>query len=476
MLYRIRGEKDLMVQEYLGYVTQSSANIQYVKNVMQALLSKPDELESLEKILYDRVQRSPDVEVYSDLLIWVTIQQKNFNAAFIQARAYDKRYKNEGEKTMEVARVALDNKDYKNAAKIYRYVAREYQGSSNYLMASLGLIKTREEEIKATYPVNKDSVQTLIGDYEKFITQYPDNAYSLEAQRSKALLYATYLDRKNDAVMTLESLISNPKVSSYLKSKAKLDLGDIYLLSNETWESTLLYSQVEKIQRENTLGYEAKLRNAKLYYFKGDFKLAQEHLDILKEATTREIANDAMELSMRIKENIAFDSVGEALKKYAFIELLLYQNKINEALTALESFGEPQEKWMTKKDAFEQNLVAINSQGDSVLVKTSGSLNTASIMDDVYWLEANIRMKRGEFTESIMLLQKIVTDYPDDVLADDAFFLQGDIYDRQVKDKDKAMEIYREFLNKFPGSVFAAEARKRFRTLRGDFGNQSPAP
>jgi len=30
------------------------------------------------------------------------------------------------------------------------------------------------------------------------------------------------------------------------------------------------------------------LRNAKLYYFQGDFKLAQEHLDILKEATTRE--------------------------------------------------------------------------------------------------------------------------------------------------------------------------------------------
>jgi TolA-binding protein len=443
---------------------------------MQALLSKPDELESLEKILYDRVQRYPDVEVYSDLLIWVTVQQKNFNAAFIQARAYDKRYKNEGEKTMEVARVALDNKDYKNAAKIYRYVAKEYQGTSNYLMANLGLIKTREEEIKSTYPVNKDSVQTLIGDYQNFISRYPDNAYSLEAQRSEALLYATYLDRKDDAVKTLEGLIANPKVSSYLKSKAKLDLGDIYLLSNESWESTLLYSQVEKNQRENTLGYEAKLRNAKLYYFKGDFSLAQEHLDILKEATTREIANDAMELSMRIKENIAFDSAGEALKEYASIELLLYQNKIDEALTALESFGEPQEKWMTKEDAFRQNLTPINSQGDSVLVKTSGPLNTASIMDDVYWLEANIRMKRGEFTESVMLLQKIVTDFPDDVLADDAFFLQGDIYDRQIKDKDKAMEIYREFLNKFPGSVYAAEARKRFRTLRGDFGNQNPTP
>ena len=55
---------------------------------------------------------------------------------------------------------------------------------------------------------------------------------------------------------------------------------------------------------------------------------------------------------------------------------------------------------------------------------------------------------------------------------DDSYFLQGEIYERQLKDKDKAMEIYREFLNKYPGSVYAAEARKRFRALRGDFINQ----
>jgi tetratricopeptide (TPR) repeat protein len=35
-------------------------------------------------------------------------------------------------------------------------------------------------------------------------------------------------------------------------------------------------------------------------------------------------------------------------------------------------------------------------------------------------------------------------------------------------DHDKAMELYREILQKFPGSIFGAEARKRFRNLRGD--------
>src|SRR5690606_7769784 len=449
MLYRLQGQKDKMVEEYLSYVTQSSANIQYVKNVMQALLTKPDELESLERILYARIQKNPDVEVYSDLLIWVTIQQKNFYASFIQARAYDKRYKREGEKCMEVAQVALDNEDFATAAKIYRYVAREYPGTSNYLMARLGLIRTREAQIRKRYPVNTDSVRTLVEDYKSFIQQYPDNAYSLEARRSQATLHAMYLDEKDEAIRLLEELIANTKATLYLRSKAKLDLGDIYLLKGEPWESTLLYSQVEKIQKENPLGYEAKLKNAKLSYFKGDFMLAQEHLDILKEATTREIANDAMDLSMRIKENIAFDSAGEALKEYAAIELLLYQNKIEEALAAMETFRAGGTRWVSKDDPFVKNMRPLQTQGDSVLVQVKSAGQLATILDDVYWLESNTRLQKGEFLKAIDLLQKIVKDYSSDILADDAYFRMGEIYERYVGDLPKAMEVYREFLNRF---------------------------
>lgn len=450
MLYRIQGQQDKMVQEYLSYVTQSSANIQYVKNVMQALLTKPQELESLERLLYDKVQQNPDVEVYSDLLIWVTMQQKNFYASFIQARAYDKRYKQEGEKSLEVARVALDNDDYDNASKIYRYVIREYSGSSNHLLARLGLIRTRESRVKKTFPVNNDSVKALIDDYQRFVSEYPANPHSLEVSRDQALLFANYLGEQDSAIAILNKLIDNPRSSLFLKSKAKLDLGDIYLIKGEAWESTLLYSQVEKTQKENPVGYEAKLKNAKLSYFKGNFRLAQEHLDILKEATTREIANDAMDLSMRIKENIAFDSVGEALKRYAIVELLLYQNKIDSALQKINHL----------KQGISDSVVFSNQ----------------TILDDVYWLEANIRMQRGEFAESIALLQRILDEYPDDIFSDDAYFLQGEIYERQLKDTGKAMEIYREFLTKYPGSVYAAEARKRFRTLRGDFSGESQTP
>lgn len=470
MLYRIKGEKDKMVQEYLNYVTQNSANTQYVKNVMQALLTKPDELESLEKILYERIQKYPEVDVYSDLLIWVTMQQKNFYASFIQARAYDKRYKKFGERCMEVARVALDNEDYDNAFRSYSYVVKEYPTGPYYLQARLGLVKTREARIKNTFPVNADSVRNLIADYNQFIESYRDNPSAHEAQRSEALLYANYLDEKDKAIELLNHLIENPRVSLQIKSKSKLDLGDIYLLKGETWESSLLYSQVEKALKESPLGYEAKLKNAKLFYYRGNFRLAQEHLDILKEATTREIANDAMELSMRIKENIAFDSVGSALRAYASIELLLYQNKIAPALKEIAFLKEGRVKISTKGMSKEE-LSTLRIEQIPGIDSGWVAVTNHTILDDVYWLEANIRMKQGEFDKSLGLLQKILTDYPDDILADDAFFLQGEIYERQLVDKDKAMEIYREFLNKFPGSVYAAEARKRFRVLRGDFSD-----
>lgn len=459
MLYRIQGQREKMIEEYLNYANQNSSNIQVAKNIMQVLLTKPEELETLEKILYGRIQKFPDMDMYADLLIWVTMQQKNFGAAFIQSRAYDRRHKKLGERSLEIAKVALDNEDFETATKAYTYVVREYPDGPYYLQAQLGLMHTREARIKSTFPIQADSMRSLITDYRKFVLAYPENIHALEAQRNEAILYATYLDEKDKAIALLNNLSSNPRITPPLKSKVKLDLGDIYLLKGEPWEATLLYSQVEKLLQGNPIGYEAKLKNARLSYYKGDFRLAQEHLDILKEATTREIANDAMELSMRIKENIAFDSAGEALKAYAKIELLLYQNKKDEALQAL-------------------NALAAGTAWVSDSSKTStvrASFSNRAILDDVYWLEANIRMERGEFAASIHLLQRILTEYPDDILVDDAYFLQGEIYERQIKDTEKAMEIYRTFLDKYPGSVYAAEARKRFRILRGDF-KDTPVP
>lgn len=475
-LYRVQGKRDEMVNEYLNYVTQTPANIGSVKNLLQSLLTKPEELETLERLLYDRVQQNPQSDVFADLLIWVNLQQKNFYGAFIQARAYDKRFKKEQPKTLEIARIALDNQDFDNADKSFSYVMKEYANTEHYLPARLGQIKSREAKVKRRYPVNRDSIRYLIREYDTFVTTYPENPNAHEAQLNEAGLFAYYLDEKDSAVNRLNKLIQNQRASTYLKSKAKLELGDIYLLKEEPWESTLLYSQVERMQRDAPTGYEAKLKNAKLSYFKGEFALAQEHLDILKQATTREIANDAMDLSMRINENLGYDSTGYALRQYALVELLLQQNKNVEAMRRLKKFTNDDKVWIAKNDPFlidsPQKGAQENKAGDSLYIDNPVK-KSSPMLDDFLWLEANLEMKQGHFESSIALLQTIIDRYGNDILADDAYFLQGDIYQNQLRNKDKAMEIYRDFLTKYPGSVYVAEARKRYRMLRGDFKPES---
>lgn len=441
-IYRIMNEKDLMVEEYLNYVSQNPSNLNYVKNTLQNLLAKPEELASLEDLLINKIQENPNSEIYGELLIWVNLQQKNFYGAFIQARAIDRRLQTEGSRSINIGLIALDNDDYNIAIKIFTYVIKEYPGTYNYILAKMYLIRSYEKRVRNTYPVDEREIRNLINDYNIFIEELGITRNTLEALRNKALLHAFYLDEKDSAINILTKIIETPRANPDIKAKSKLDLGDIYLLTEQPWESTLLYSQVEKSHKEEYLGYEAKLKNAKLSYYKGEFQLAQEHLDILKEATTREISNDAMALSILIKDNVALDSSETAMRNYAKIELMLFQNKTEEALAEIHSM----------KTRYDRH----------------------SLTDELLWLEADIQMKKGNFEQSVALFQQIVSNYDYDIWSDDAYFMMGELNERYLNDNEKAMEIYRDFLTKYPGSVYVAEARKRFRKLRGDFEEAEP--
>ncbi len=436
-IYRILNNKDEMVNEYLKYVSQNPSNLNYVKNTLQNLLAKPEELESLENLLYTKIQEEPNSEIYGELLIWVNLQQKNFYGAFMQARAIDRRLGSEGTRSINIGLIALENNEYNTSIKIFSYVIKQYPDSYNYLLAKMYLIRSYEKRVRNTYPIDEREIRNLINDYNIFINELGITRNTLEALRNKALLHAFYLDEKDSAKLILQKIIKTPRANANIKARSKMDLGDIFLLTEEPWESTLLYSQVEKSHKDEELGYEAKLRNAKLSYYKGDFQLAQEHLDILKEATTREIANDAMALSILIKDNVALDSTEAAMKEYAAIELLLYQNKYALAM----------EKIKLMKSTFPRH----------------------SLTDELLWLESDVLKKQGYFTEALNLLQQIVDEYDYDILSDDAYFMIAEIYEIHLDKPEKAMDTYRDLLTRYPGSVYVAESRKRFRQLRGDF-------
>lgn len=434
-LFRMQGKVPEMIEEYLkfGLVTE---NQEMVQSILQDELKEDKEIEELEKILYVKVQKYPQTSYYTDILIWHLIQKRDFYKAFVQARALDKRYRKEGTQVTELGFMAHQNKDFVNSGKIFEYLIKEYPRHQNYPLWRRMLINAKEEVIKTTYPINQADIRLLIAEYTKMLFELGTNQRTLEALRSKGLLYAFYLNEKDTAIAVLEKAIKLANNDQIFVDKCKLDLGDIFLLKSEPWEATLLYSQVEKSEKDSPMGYEAKLRNAKLAYFRGDFELSKEVLDILKQATTREIANDAMELSLLIQENTGFDSTESALKDYSAVELLLFQHRNDEAIAKL--------------------------------VEMEKVYRGNPIMDDLIYLRASIYLKDGNVEKGVKDLEFVIQNFPHDIKGDDALYLLAKTYQEVLNQSTKAMKLYQELLIKYPGSIYSAEARKRFRNLRGD--------
>jgi TolA-binding protein len=79
-----------------------------------------------------------------------------------------------------------------------------------------------------------------------------------------------------------------------------------------------------------------------------------------------------------------------------------------------------------------------------------------------------VELSQGHIDSAIGFLEKIMKYHSEDILADDALFLLGDIYQNKLKDKEKASEMYKKILFEYKGSLHVVEARKRYRQLRGD--------
>jgi tetratricopeptide (TPR) repeat protein len=435
-LYTVTQNQPQVLAETLRLLAQDDKQLPYVRNMLQNALHEEKDFDALEKQLLTATQEHPEQAAYSELLLWLQMQRRDFGGALVQARALDRRGRSEGIRVMEVAAIAQQNKDYETAIDGFGYVAREYRGGPYYNAARQRLLQAREAQVRETYPVDLTKVRALVTEYEQLLTELGRTPETAPVLRNLANLYAFQLNDRPKAMTLLQQVIDMPRASDDVVDEAKITQGDLYLLKGEPWEATLLYSQVEKSHKDSPLGYEAKLRNARLSYYAGDFKLAQSHLDILKEATTREIANDAMQLSLLIQDNTVEDTLGIGLKAYAAVEQLVFQNKIPEAIKGL----------------------------DGLLEKFPGH----ALSDDTYYLKAQLQRRTGDFPGAIATLERITNNPKYDVLSDDALFLLARIQEEDVKDKVKAQELYNQVIVKYPGSIYVAEARKRFRKLRGD--------
>jgi TolA-binding protein len=351
-------------------------------------------------------------------------------------KALDKRKGEDGYRVLTIALMAQTEGFYDEAINGFDYVVKRVPKSSLYFQAKTDLLNCRKEKIAKTINYTQEDLLGLKSDYVSFINENGKTPRTAESIKELADLEGFYLHDIQSAISDCEQVISMPGIPPNLKNQTKLSLGDFYLISGDVWESTLLYSQVDKEEKDAPLGEEARFRNAKLSYYKGDFDWAQEQLKVLKASTSELTSNDAINLSAFIIDNLGMDTDTKAMSMYANAELLLFQNQ---------------------DEAAEKKL-------DSIMLRYPGH----ALFDDIEYMKAEIYIRKRDFQKALPLLEDIIKNYGKDIKADDATFLLAEINEKELHNTDKAKELYRSIITDYNNSLLVIEARKRYRALRGD--------
>ena len=435
-LYRRKGEASPMIYHYLNSLERSPSSIKTIQNIFQRYLDE-EGFKELQKQLFKRMQTDQDNVLYPEMLAWLFTQKKDFRNAIRQVKAIDQRINDDGQRVFNMGQTALYEKDYDNAIVAFNYIIEDKGRSSRYYIeAKKAVLATRRQKITDGFQYDVEDLKVLEKEYQDFLEEFGYSSLTAEIVKELAELQAFYMNDMESGIETLEELLKYRAIRRDVLAKAKLKLGDYYLMSGDRWEATLLYSQVDKDFGDEILGQEARFRNARLSYFVGDFEWAQSLFDILKASTSRFIANDAIDLSVFITDNLGLDTTAVPLGMYAEAEMLLFQNDIDGALALVQDL----------RTEFPKH----------------------KLEDDILYLEARVFEKRHLYEDAIKKYREIVDEYPEGIRADNALFAIGRLYEEQLKDYEKARAAYEELFIEYNNSTYSIDARKRYRILRGD--------
>lgn len=435
-IYLYQRDFEKMLREFLIGVSIDPTNLSTVQNRLQSALTQ-DIDSSLDPIirnqLLNKMQTEPDNFVLKELLQWYFMQKKQFQPALAQARSIDLIKKEDGFRLMALAYTARTNQDFETALKAFQLVIDKGSETSNYLKAKTELLETKYLQLNEAKIVSREEWESLASLYDRFLKQNKNTGQTTKAIVQHSHILSAYLNQSNQAIEKLETVLKNRSIHPQYKSEIKMELADIKLFANEKWDAILLYSQIEKANKNNTIGYEAKFKKAKVSYYMGELKWAKAQLDALKGSTSKLIANDAIALSQLISDNTTLDTSYTAMKVYAEAEFLVLQKKADEALNKLDE-----------------------------LIRNQPA---HSLIDEVYFKKYEIYLKQNKLNDALANLEKIITDHPWDSLADKALFNKGKLLEK-MQNSSEALECYKSIITDYPDSIFSVEARKRLNALR----------
>lgn len=434
-LAQIYGEQQKLEKMFSAYIDLLLEEEKYRyavnKNFSDYVTSDPENEANaiLRRLLLKRLQENPEI-LYNEMLGWLYIQENQFEKAFVQEKAIYRRLDDKNlNGFLQLSRIAEEKAAYSQAEEILDFAVSNAHTSDQKIIVFNALMKVKVLDAK---PKNYGKVNK---EFEKIFEEYGYGSNTLEIQLQYARFLAFKLEKSDQAKDMLQDLLKEP-INTFEEARVKMQLADI-LTGEEYFNQALIYySQIKSLVKGTPLAQEALFKVAQTSYYKGDFDWAQTQLKILKQSTSELTANDAMALNLLIEDNMSSDSTQTALKLFAKADLLILQEKDQEALNILSD----------------------------ILEKHEGE----KIEDEALLRSAKLYEKLGQYQQAEAAYLKIIKDFGRDILADDAYYFLAELYRTKLDDPEKAMENYRKIIFEHPDSIFFTDARKQFRILRGD--------
>jgi len=431
-IYGEKGDLDLMFNAYLDLIEKNEKYYETIQRYI-ALFITDDPANStniiFKKLLLKRAQSSPN-DSWNILLSWLYMQQNDYDKALIQEKSLYKRNPINLERIQEVGVISFENKDLKTSQSCFEFIIENGGLGFNQLDAHLYLL-----EIENKLSKSQNEINTIDKKYQDLLVQYGLNSNSIPLQVAYANFLSFSYDQPEKAIEILENALPFA-VSKNEKANLKISLGDILVYTDQFNQALILYSQVQNDLENSTLAQYARFKVAQTSYYKGDFKWAQTQLKVLKSSTSQLTSNDALYLNLIIANNIANDSIQDALKLFAKAELLAYQNKNNDAIALL----------------------------DTILQNFKGH----AIEDDALFKQAILNKKTKNYIQAENNFLKILEISEDGILRDDAYYSLAELYKDNLNNPEKAKDMYQKIIFEFPSSIYLVDSRKQFRILRGD--------
>ncbi len=436
-------ENKLMIDEYLGLMDYHSSYKTQVQTILARVIDfdneESEEYQYLKEQLIMRSQKDPNDNDAAEMVTWLFIQRRNFQAAFLHIKAIDKRTDGGGYRVLELGEICTENKDYQTAQKCFQYVVDQGEDSRYYVRAQNALLNARFLQVTTLRDYTKEDLYATQDAFEEAMERVGKSGRTLPLMLQCAHIMAFYADNHVAAIVLLNEALELTDLTDMQRAEVKMQLADIYVLKGDIWEAALLYAQVDKDFKYESVGHEAKFKNARIFYYDGEFNYAQSQLDVLKQSTSKLIANDALKLSLLITDNFGLDSNWIAMNWFAQGDLLIEQHQYDEAFLYFDSIIKE---------------YPAHGLGDEIQLKKAYAMQL-----------------RGKWNDAVDQLEELLKFYSQDILADDALFQLGDIYENRLMDGKKAMGYYRTILFEHRGSLYTEESRKRFQKLREIYGS-----